>query len=167
MTYAAVAMASAQKDFGSFDSSNMVFAMVESIWFIRSASPFCSRVSGADVSCRTPSSRSCPLKCARQVLDALELALFYHVANPVHGDMSHALVQCVYVNGHVCCFLWKDRSCVRMIQACPMLSGHDWSLSLVDGTCTGVSGEEGRQSSFRQFVDRNESDPEVWYKEYV
>ena len=102
------------------------------------------------------------------MLDALELALFYHVVNLVHGDVSHALVQCVYVNGHVCCFLWEDQSCVHVIQACLMLSGHDQSLSLVDGTCSGpVSGEEGGQSSFRQFVDRNESYVEVWYKEYV
>ena len=56
MIYTVVAMASAQKDFDSFDSSSMVFVMVESIWFICSASPFCSRVSGADISCQTPSS---------------------------------------------------------------------------------------------------------------
>ena len=63
--------------------------------------------------------------------------------------------------------MFYNQHCVRVIQACPMLSGHDRSLSLVDGACTGVSGEEGRQSGFRQFVDRNESDPEVWYKEYI
>ena len=39
-----MAIASAQKDFGSFDSSNMAFARVDSVWFIRSAKPFCSGV---------------------------------------------------------------------------------------------------------------------------
>ena len=48
-----------------------------------------------------------------------------------------------------------------------MLSGHDQNFSLVDGTCTGISGEEGRQSSFCQFVDRNDSYLEIWYKKYV
>ena len=52
-----------------------------------------------------------------------------------------------------------------MVQVRPVLSGHDWSLSLVDGTCTGVSGGKGRQFSFHQ--DGNEGYPEVWCNEYI
>ena len=66
-----MAIASPQKDLGSLNSSSIVFARVDNVWFIYSAKPFCSGVYGADVSCSVPLLRE-PYQQRRRVGNRLE-----------------------------------------------------------------------------------------------